>query len=504
MVDISSPFVLQQAQHSFSTAPYTSQAQNIATPHNMSARPSRRGFVPTVAQPRTQTGLTNTSSSASNQPTAQSDRNTSGQQLAHTAFSPVNAAAYSTAPPVLFNQALGTNKWLTVPQDTNIRSTTTAQRVDNYDSTLVAEDPWQLAVGNQRYSTQHHALFAQYPGLPPDRRVTPAIQITPGSSTYIRQQDQSFEASPFRPLQQQQQQQDYLSPLYTAMAYEQANEISQRHVPVSPVSHHSGPSRGVTPIGEPITRKRSFSQLDQATDSALDDPSHNGIYDETPPQQRITRTIKRSDAPINENNKYICTVSSECVDMTFDRKCEWSKHMDKHDRPYRCPHEQCAKLQGFTYSGGLLRHEREVHNKHGGPKAFLMCPHPNCKRHTDKGFTRRENLQEHLRRVHAGKDDPAQITDVTDLETPASALSGPENEELYAALNVKGPRSINDDHQRTVFPDVDDLRTQVERLKAENSAKDAVIQRLEEDARMQNDRIFALEQRLMPLQPPAA
>lgn len=74
--------------------------------------------------------------------------------------------------------------------------------------------------------------------------------------------------------------------------------------------------------------------------------------------------------------------------------------MDKHDRPYKCPAEGCEKLPGFTYSGGLLRHEREVHNKHGGPRKQLNCPHQNCKRHTGKGFSRQENLNEHLRRVH--------------------------------------------------------------------------------------------------------
>ncbi|KAG5982533.1 hypothetical protein E4U55_001753 [Claviceps digitariae] len=74
--------------------------------------------------------------------------------------------------------------------------------------------------------------------------------------------------------------------------------------------------------------------------------------------------------------------------------------MDKHERPYRCPAAGCENLPGFTYSGGLLRHEREVHGKHGGPKNTVNCPHPNCKRHTGKGFSRQENLNEHLRRVH--------------------------------------------------------------------------------------------------------
>ena len=76
--------------------------------------------------------------------------------------------------------------------------------------------------------------------------------------------------------------------------------------------------------------------------------------------------------------------------------------MDKHDRPHRCKLEGCEKLPGFTYGGGLLRHQREVHGQHGGPRNPLNCPHTSCKRHTGKGFSRLENLNEHLRRVHTG------------------------------------------------------------------------------------------------------
>lgn len=81
--------------------------------------------------------------------------------------------------------------------------------------------------------------------------------------------------------------------------------------------------------------------------------------------------------------------------------------MDKHERPYRCTFKECEKVQGFTYSGGLLRHEREVHGKHGGPKKALNCPHASCKRNKGKGFSRLENLQEHLRRVHRDASEGA-------------------------------------------------------------------------------------------------
>jgi len=191
--------------------------------------------------------------------------------------------------------------------------------------------------------------------------------------------------------------------------------------------------------------------------------------------------------------------------------------MDKHDRPYRCPQSQCAKLQGFTYSGGLLRHEREVHGKHGGPKEQLRCTVTDCKRHTGKGFTRRENLNEHLRRVHNIVDpkDPANnafqlkqiATDAApgaEVETPASRYS--ENGDLddlasatmqpnpYPSLSHmpqnKRRRTELDTSPRSAS---DDFEHEFARLKAEIEAKDERIRRMEvADAEMQ-DRLKRLE-----------
>ncbi|KAI9823766.1 MAG: hypothetical protein M1832_002323 [Thelocarpon impressellum] len=114
-------------------------------------------------------------------------------------------------------------------------------------------------------------------------------------------------------------------------------------------------------------------------------------------------TPREREGPRNEDGEYFCdhpTCAGKVRVPTFARRCEWSKHMDKHERPYRCEEEGCEKLQGFTYSGGLLRHEREVHKKHGGPRKPLMCPYESCKRSSGGGFTRKENMDEHIRRVH--------------------------------------------------------------------------------------------------------
>jgi hypothetical protein len=119
--------------------------------------------------------------------------------------------------------------------------------------------------------------------------------------------------------------------------------------------------------------------------------------------------------------------------------------MDKHDRPYKCPADGCEKLPGFTYSGGLLRHQREVHNLHGGPRKQLNCPHPNCKRHSGKGFSRQENLNEHLRRVHTEMD----------------VINGEDTEE-------EGAERAGMKRKRTGREDGVDLRQEMARLRREN------------------------------------
>ena len=74
--------------------------------------------------------------------------------------------------------------------------------------------------------------------------------------------------------------------------------------------------------------------------------------------------------------------------------------MDRHERPYKCHEPECELNAGFTYSGGLLRHQREVHKMHQSTKQPLFCPFPNCNRSSGNGFTRKENLEEHKRRRH--------------------------------------------------------------------------------------------------------
>ncbi|KAI0972376.1 hypothetical protein F4678DRAFT_59078 [Xylaria arbuscula] len=134
----------------------------------------------------------------------------------------------------------------------------------------------------------------------------------------------------------------------------------------------------------------------------------------------------------NREGKFICTWHDcNAAIKEFSRKCEWNKHMDKHERPYKCAAVGCENVPGFTYSGGLLRHEREVHRKHGGPKNPLYCPHKGCKRHKNSSFARLENLNEHLRRCHTSTG----LESATQNENPDLTNGLSRNEALPAAVS---------------------------------------------------------------------
>jgi hypothetical protein len=160
------------------------------------------------------------------------------------------------------------------------------------------------------------------------------------------------------------------------------------------------------PISPQSERHRSTSIPTSASphNSLLTSPamstSQSPHNSESSARHRVS-VQRPQEPPRNAQGEIYCNHEECGADPpTFRRRCEWNKHMDKHERPYKCTEPGCEKLQGFTYSGGLLRHQREVHKKNATTKATLFCPEPNCNRHSGTGFTRRENLNEHMRRRH--------------------------------------------------------------------------------------------------------
>ncbi|GAM82470.1 hypothetical protein ANO11243_004500 [Dothideomycetidae sp. 11243] len=199
--------------------------------------------------------------------------------------------------------------------------------------------------------------------------------------------------------------------------------------------------------------------------------------------EELQRNVKRTSPTRNEHGQYVCDVSLNCAGVVFNRKCEWSKHTDRHDRPYCCKHPTCTKLQGFTYSGGLLRHEREVHGKHGGPKDRLRCPFPHCKRHDGLEFTRKENLAEHIRRVHEKRREDA--TGTTSSEhaprlSPPGSTGSPGRKRDWA--NTQSPELSAGDkvlwseigrlelENQTLRQQVKELRNELDSARAATSA----------------------------------
>jgi hypothetical protein len=124
----------------------------------------------------------------------------------------------------------------------------------------------------------------------------------------------------------------------------------------------------------------------------------------SPNHRAIPRAIRRDRSPPRNSSGNITCDHSECLQVsppTFRRLSEWNRHMDHHERPYKCHEPGCEASRGFTYPGGLLRHQREVHKVYlTSSKKLMFCPFPNCERASGNGFNRKNNLEEHKRRKH--------------------------------------------------------------------------------------------------------
>lgn len=118
-----------------------------------------------------------------------------------------------------------------------------------------------------------------------------------------------------------------------------------------------------------------------------------------------------------------------------------------------------------------------------------MCPYADCNRSTGNGFTRQENLKEHLRRRHMHTDTgpaaelPAQTPDVDSMRASA----------LPIAPVLKRRRDSLED-AAVLFQEEDgngiDLRNELKRLRQEVQEKDRRLEELE--------RIVAGLQQAMP------
>ncbi|KAH9877701.1 hypothetical protein J1614_002918 [Plenodomus biglobosus] len=269
--------------------------------------------------------------------------------------------------------------------------------------------------------------------------------------------------------------------------HERTSSINSLNGMPTPVST-SGPRSPLTPtadagthiIPSPQSHSRQISE-DRSSLSGDD-------------ERKVNYSYKRNEEPQrNSEGKMLCK-HPDCSGLVFDRKCEWSKHMDKHDRPYKCNVKGCEKLQGFTYSGGLLRHEREVHKMHGGTKKSLFCPFHDCKRSSGAGFTRKENLAEHIRRVHRRTSMSADMHGLVIHRDPAMTMEGSSiAESRHSSTSpFSRPLELREDDEANLKRKregdsgpsdrggTEELRAEIKRLRLENEEKDSRLRQLEQ------------------------
>ncbi|KAH7371271.1 hypothetical protein BKA66DRAFT_573006 [Pyrenochaeta sp. MPI-SDFR-AT-0127] len=270
--------------------------------------------------------------------------------------------------------------------------------------------------------------------------------------------------------------------------HERTSSINSTTNILTPVSMSGPRSPLVSPtsgerthlISSPHSHSHSHSRNHSVTSSEPDGDDDGSLR----------KSYKRAEEPPrNGDNKFTC-IHQECNGLIFDRKCEWSKHMDKHDRPYKCLEKGCEKLQGFTYSGGLLRHEREVHKMHGGTKKSLFCPFHDCKRSSGAGFTRKENLAEHIRRVHRRTSMSADMHGLIirreTLEASPATESRLASESPYnRTMEFREEDEMHLKRKRGSDAGMSDrgnaeMRDEIKRLKQENEEKDSRLRQLEQ------------------------
>ena len=108
----------------------------------------------------------------------------------------------------------------------------------------------------------------------------------------------------------------------------------------------------------------------------------------------------------------------------------------------------------------------------GGPKTSRMCPYPDCKRSTGDGFTRKENLQEHLRRVHRGVED--RITKLEPEQAPSGSQGGSRKRRRVP---------LDEDANKISDEDSEDRQESVKRLKQDVMMLQERVQQLENAVR---------------------
>ncbi|KAK3079339.1 hypothetical protein LTS18_005115, partial [Coniosporium uncinatum] len=121
-----------------------------------------------------------------------------------------------------------------------------------------------------------------------------------------------------------------------------------------------------------------------------------------------------------------------------------------------------------------------------GNKKELFCTILNCKRNSGTGFTRKENLAEHMRRVHR------QPSASTDAESPSARRDSADPDE--AETPVEEPEDESDGIDRSPL----EKRKRIEEVETDPNASEEnlreTVKRLKRITEEQAERIKRLEE----------
>ena len=139
----------------------------------------------------------------------------------------------------------------------------------------------------------------------------------------------------------------------------------------------------------------------------------------------------------------------------------------KNERRYRTKLECsiCFPVRTFSDANCLRRHEREIHQMHGGSRK-LFCQHKNCNNHNKNPFKRPEYLIAHTRAVHGGQPSDSHDAVIQDgLKTTTTASELKSNEETpWHRYRRSGPE------EGCQKPPGEHIKTQIEAVQAESSS----------------------------------
>lgn len=177
------------------------------------------------------------------------------------------------------------------------------------------------------------------------------------------------------------------------------------------------------------------------------------------------------------------TVSSIITLTTNVRR----QHTDLHTRPFDC---NLCSVRSFGDKGGLNRHRREFHGQdpEGRPIEYYPCPHNQCRRHK-RGFARKWNLTQHLRRCPHGDSGQASVA-ASDSD---SSQSPPADSPLDSSIfrDESSPRIVSQSEE-SLQSLCQGLQDKVTEWKVERARLDEERKRLDEEVEKLDGKISAV------------